>query len=110
MGKVICNDSFGNRVYPGDTVELFIGIEMRTPWRSEVYWNMLDGAFVDAHPGHRKMGIAHHRSLRDFINKEDIQIRNGDGDLETIKTYCKKMKPCDYCGTGPCTNECKINR
>jgi hypothetical protein len=88
MGKVITNDSYGNRIYPGDTVELFMGIEMRTPWRSKVYWNMLDGAFVDAHPGHVKMGLSIHRHLRDFIDKEDIV----DLDGEVIKTYCKKVK------------------
>ena len=54
MRKMICNDSFGNRIYAGDTVELFNGMEMRTAWKSVVHWNMLDGAFVDAHPGHVK--------------------------------------------------------
>jgi hypothetical protein len=88
MGKVICNDTYGNRIYPGDTVELFIGIEMSTPWRSEVYWNMLDGAFVDAHPGHVKMGLSTHRHLRVFLNNEEIKGFDG----ETILTYCKKVK------------------
>ncbi len=92
MGKVITNDSFGQRVYPGDTVELFIGIEMRTPWKSKVYWNMLDGAFVDSHPGHRKMGLSYHRNLRDFIGQEDIRIPNETGKIEVLKTYCKKVK------------------
>lgn len=92
MGKVICNDSFGQRIYPGDTVELFMGIEMRTPWKSKVYWNMLDGAFVDAHPGHRKMGLSVHRSLREFLDREDIRIPNQDGEIEVLKTYCKKVK------------------
>ena len=92
MGKVICNDSFGQRIYHGDTVELFIGIEMSTPWKSKVYWNMLDGAFVDSHPGHRKMGLSVHRTLREFLDREDIKISNQDGDIEVLKTYCKKVK------------------
>lgn len=92
MGKVITNDSFGQRIYPGDTVELFMGIEMRTPWKSKVYWNMLDGAFVDAHPGHRKMGLGVHRSLREFIGQEDIKVYNENDELVTLKTYCKKVK------------------
>ena len=93
MRKLICNDSFGNRIYPGDTVELFIGIEMRTPWKSKVHWNMLDGAFVDSHPGHIKMGLgSKHRNLRDFINQEDIKIYNERDELVTLKTYCKKVK------------------
>lgn len=92
MRKMICNDSFGNRIYAGDTIELFIGIEMRTAWKSKVYWNMLDGAFVDAHPGHVKMKLSVHRNLRDFIGKEDIRIQNGEGKWEVLKTYCKKVK------------------
>jgi hypothetical protein len=93
MRKLICNDSFGNRIYPGDTVELFIGIEMRTPWKSKVHWNMLDGAFVDSHPGHIKMGLgARHRNLRNFINQEDIKVYNEKDELVTLKTYCKKVK------------------
>jgi hypothetical protein len=88
----ICNDSFGRRINVGDTVELMMGIEMHSSWISKVYWNMIDGAFVDAHPGHRKMGLGVHRSLRDFLNREDIKISNQDGGIETVKTYCKKIK------------------
>jgi len=65
-----------------------MGMEMRTPWKSKVHWNMLDGAFVDAHPGHVKMKLSFHRNLRDFLNKEDIIGFEG----EVIKTYCKKVK------------------
>jgi hypothetical protein len=90
--KLICNDSYGNRIYPGDVVELFIGIETRTAWKSHVYWNMLDGAFVEAHPTHRAMKLSTHRNLRDFLGKEDIRIPNEDGKIEILKTYCKKIK------------------
>jgi len=94
MSKLyICNDSFGSRINVGDTVELFIGIEMSSSWTSKVYWNILDGAFVDSHPGHKKMGLGgHHRKLRDFINQEDIKIYNEKDELVTLKTYCKKVK------------------
>jgi hypothetical protein len=92
MGKVICNDSFGNRIYPNDTVELSMPWEMKTTWTSKVHWNMLDGAFVDSHPGHVKMKLSFHRSLRDFLNTEPMRIENEDGKIEVLKTYCKKIK------------------
>ena len=92
MRKLICNDSFGNRIYPGDVVELFIGIETRTAWKSHVYWNMLDGAFVEAHPAHKAMKLSTHRNLRDFLGKEDIRIPNEDGNIEVLNTYCQKVK------------------
>ena len=92
MRKLICNDSFGNRIYPGDIIELFIGIETRTPWKSHVYWNMLDGAFVEAHPAHKAMKLSTHRNLRDFLGKEDIRMSNENGNIEVLKTYCKKVK------------------
>lgn len=88
----ICNDSFGSRINVGDTVELFIGIEIKTSWTSKVYWNMLDGAFVDSHPVHRKMGLSVHRDLRNFLNKEDIEIFDTNGNPHILKTYCKKIK------------------
>jgi hypothetical protein len=88
----ICNDSFGSRVNTGDTVELYIPWEMKTTWTSKVYWNMLDGAFVDAHPGHVKMGLGGHRNLRDFLDREPIRTENQDGEIEVLKTYCKKVK------------------
>ena len=84
----ICDDSLGSRINVGDTVELMMGIEMSTSWTSTVYWNMLDGAFVDAHPGHRKMKLAFHRNLREFLNRETMT----DFDGEPIKIYCKKVK------------------
>lgn len=88
----ICNDSFGSRINVGDTVELMMGVEMSTSWTSTVYWNMLDGAFVDAHPGHRKMGLGVHRNLREFLGKDDIEVNVVGGGTEMMKTYCKKIK------------------
>lgn len=88
----ICNDTFGSRIYAGDKVELMMGIEMHSSWTSRVYWNMLDGAFVDAHPGHRKMGLSFHRNLREFLDREDIETFDIDDNPVTLKTYCKKVK------------------
>jgi len=89
---MICNDSYGNRIYAGDTVELFIGIETRTAWKSVVHWNMLDGAFVDSHPAHRKMGLSSYKNLREFLGRDDWHVENMDGEIEILKTYCKKIK------------------
>ena len=52
----ICEDVEGKTIYAGDTVELYNGVEMRSSWTSLVYWNMVDGAYVDSHPGHVKNG------------------------------------------------------
>jgi len=88
----ICNDSFGSRINAGDIVELFMPWEMHSSWTSKVYWNVLDGAFVDAHPGHRKMGLSTHRNLRDFLDREPVRVENGEGEVEVLRTYCKKVK------------------
>ena len=92
MAKVICNDSFGNKIYLGDTVELSMPWEMKSTWKSPVYWNMLDGAFVDAHPGHIKMGINVHRNLREFLDREPMRVINEQDVVETLVPYCKKVK------------------
>ncbi len=88
----ICNDSFGSRINAGDIVELCMEWEMSSTWTSKVYWNVLDGAFVDAHPGHVKLGLEFHRNLREFIDREPMKIENEDGEVEVLKTYCKKVK------------------
>lgn len=88
----ICNDSFGSRINVGDTVELSMPWEMKTTWKSKVYWNMVDGAFVDAHPGHVKMGLVNYRNLREFLDREPMRIDNGKDEIELLKIYCKKVK------------------
>ena len=92
MAKVICNDSFGNRIYPGDIVELSMPWETKSTWTSQVYWNMLDGAFVNAHPAHIKMEISFHRNLREFLDREPMRVINEEDKVETLKPYCKKIK------------------
>lgn len=84
----ICNDSFGSRINVGDSVELLMETEMGTSWVSKVYWNMVDGAFVDAHPGHIKMKLGVHRNLREFLGVETITDFEGN----PVRTYCKKVK------------------
>ena len=88
----ICNDSFGSRINVGDSVELLMEMETKTSWVSTVYWNMVDGAFVDAHPAHRKMELSYHRNLREFLDREDIEIFDTDDNPVILKTYCKKIK------------------
>ena len=66
-------------------------METSTTWTSRVYWNPLDGAFVDGHPAHVKMGLGMHRSLRGFLNVEDVETVDTDGNPHVIRTYCKKV-------------------
>ena len=81
----ITKDDFSNKIYAGDTVELYMPFETKSPWQSEVYFNRLDGAFVDAHPAHIAMGLSTHRSLKDFLNQEL-------NSFSKTKGYCKKIK------------------
>jgi hypothetical protein len=78
----ICRDDYGRKIFVGDTLELQISHETRTSYKSEVYFNMIDGAFVDAHPAHIKMGLSTgHRNLRDYLRP----------DVEFSKYVCKKI-------------------
>jgi len=85
-------DSFNKILYVGDEVELFNGLEMRNTWKSKIYWNMIDGAFVDAHPGHVKMGLLKFRNLREFLDKVPFMVPDHEGNLQTLEVYCKKIK------------------
>jgi hypothetical protein len=58
-------DDFGKKLYPWDFVEVSCRMEMRTTWMSQIYWNPLDGAYIDAHPGHIAMNCGEWRS-REF--------------------------------------------
>lgn len=95
----ICEDDDGKVIYPGDTVEVLIPWETRTPHRSRVCWNPLDGAFVDSHPAHQKMNVgSKHRNLRDYIGQKDkpgVPIYDHPDDEEPTerrKGYCRKVK------------------
>ena len=89
----ICKDDFGKTIYAGDTVELYMPHELRTTWESKVFWNMLDGAWVNAHPSHIKMDLGKDRDLRDYLNQKATPFYNGDDEIvEWKKGYCKKVK------------------
>lgn len=63
----ICKDSNGKNLYVRDIVSLNISHETSTRYESMIYWNMLDGAFVDSHPAHIKIESSKYRNLRDYI-------------------------------------------
>ena len=60
-------DSVGNKLYATDEVELSMPLETKTTWKSRIHWNAIDGAFVDAHPSHIKMGLSTDRGLREIL-------------------------------------------
>jgi len=64
----ICLDDNKKKIYVGDTVEVHLSHETHTPHQSIVYWNMLDGAFIESHPAHKRLGSSH-RDLGNYINK-----------------------------------------
>jgi hypothetical protein len=92
----ICKDDFGKMIYLGDTVEVWIPCETK-PYKSVVYWNRLDGAFIDSHPGHVKLGISSkHRNLNEFFmrNNTPVPVYNSYDDSEPTlqQGYVKKVK------------------
>lgn len=63
-------DDLGKVIYPYDFIKIQIPHETRTHYCSRVYWNALDGAFVDSHPAHLLLNNQQsYRNLRDFISK-----------------------------------------
>ena len=71
----ICYDDNKKKIYVGDTVELQISHETNTSYKSIVYWNMLDGAYVDCHPAHKTLNNKN-RKLSDYIkyNSKCIKV------------------------------------
>lgn len=90
-------DSFGNKIYAGDTVELYDPISMSSTWESRIFWNPLDGAFVNSHPSFIKMKMGSRgQSLRYFIESYTIPVYDHPDDEEPAyiqKGYCKLIKP-----------------
>jgi hypothetical protein len=43
-------DDKGKKVYMGDFVRLSNRQSFKSPYISQIYWNALDGGFVDSHP------------------------------------------------------------
>ena len=99
----ICEDDYGNKLYAGDTVELYCPQELNTTWTSIIYWSSLYGACVDSHPSHKKMFNQpdRQRHLYGLLNQDSIKIYNSlddDDDTHIIKQgYCKKIKSFNKC-------------
>jgi hypothetical protein len=94
----IGKDSFGKMIYAGDTVEVWLPWETRSPHQSKVFWNRMDGAFIEAHPAHNKMHEkVHHRDLRSYLDTEPLPIwsydENDEGMISRYQQgYVKKVK------------------
>lgn len=89
----ICKDDNGKMIYAGDTVEVIDPMETRTPHQSIVYWNRLDGAFIEKHPSHKAMGMGGHRSLSDYLGKRDRSCWQWNGPDEE-DTFIKQFTSC----------------
>jgi hypothetical protein len=87
----ICKDDNGKKIYAGDTVEVRLPWETKSSYQSVVYFNMVDGAFIDAHPGHIKMGLQTYRNLRDFLEQEPIEM-SIDDEMISARGFCRKVK------------------
>ena len=91
----ICKDDFDNKLYAGDTVELYSPIEVETSWTSIIYWDMLYGAMVDSHPAHKKLhnNSEIQRHLYYLLGQEPWTIWDSHDNCEKIyRGYCKKIK------------------
>jgi hypothetical protein len=89
----ICKDNNGKTIYAGDTVRLHAPMEIKSAWESIVHWNMLDGAFVESHPSHIKMGMGSgHRELRYFIDQDVITIPDQDGKMHDYTCFAVKVR------------------
>lgn len=91
----ICYDDNGKKIYSGDIVELHNPLETRNSYQSVVYWNMLDGAFVEGHPSHKSLN-GKNRSLTDYLGRQDRSCweYHDDGREEWVvkTTKCVKIK------------------
>lgn len=95
---IITKDDNGIDIHVGDTVELHDPMETKNSYQSVIYWNMLDGAFVDSHPAHKSMNLNEHRDLRGYLNKQDRScwVYHGPNDEDSVwevrTTKCIKVK------------------
>lgn len=92
---LICKDDYGKNIYAGDTVELYCPFEMSSTWSSIVYWSMLHGAWVDAHPGHKMLSRNPNekRELAPLLGQLEYDIYHyGEEEPSKMKGYCKKIK------------------
>jgi hypothetical protein len=65
-------DDFNNKLYIYDFVKLTQRTNIKTPWISQIFWNVIDGAFINSHPAHAAMNgkISSHRDLREFLGEK----------------------------------------
>lgn len=93
-------DDFGKKLYPWDFVELTCRMEMKSSWISQIYWNPIDGAFVDSHPGHIAMNCGEwkSRNLAPFLrDKSDItHIFHPEPETPVISHTIKKVRYAEY--------------
>lgn len=91
----LCKDDFGNKLYPGDTVEILLSMGNKHPYQSKIYWNMVDGAFVECSPVSKifEKGRVTHNPLRSVLKQKPFYYNQYDSD-ETVAQYgyCKKIK------------------
>ena len=92
----ICKDDNGKMIYAGDTVELCHPLEIKSSYQSKVYWNRVDGAFVNPHPTHVKIGITSYKTLSGFLGKQEFKIYYNDDEFNTYQTKCIKVKSFYY--------------
>jgi hypothetical protein len=94
-------DDNKKKLYVWDYVKLTANMEVKSSWISRIYWNPVDGAFVDSHPTHIAMGISSgFRDLRQFLdenNKHDISHLFHETTETFIPRYSiKKVSYTDY--------------
>lgn len=94
----LCKDDFGKKLYAGDYVELNVSIETNTSWISRIWWTEIDGAYVESHPAHIKMGLGTGtRELRYFLQKKyDVPIHNWEDDTISEVKPSHSMKKVSY--------------
>lgn len=91
----LCKDDFGNRLYPGDTVEIKLSFGNKYPYQSLIYWNRLDGAFIDASPSSKLFNNGNdvHRSLRSVLKQKPfLYDQYGSDEKVAQHGYIKKIK------------------
>lgn len=74
-------DVNGKKLYPGDFVKIYMQAEVTKPHCSMIYWNALDGAFIESHPAHKwmdriKIDEPRHRDLSRILRDQETYNTN----------------------------------